>query len=137
MKRILNKYLHLFCIGTLLILISYWFVSADFDLKQLLKAPKYTIATIVSDWHHKNNTGTGVDYEYMVNHKKYSNTVNVDVKKGDRYLLIFDSLRPKNNVLLNVYPIYESVDPPTEGWALTELPVRVDTIEIRNRVLGD
>lgn len=137
MKQIVNKYFHLICMGILIVLISYWFLSANFGLKQLLKTPKYTIAVIVSDWHHKNNNGAGVDYEYIVNNQKYSNTVNVDAKKGERYLLIFDSLKPKNNVLLDVYPIYESINPPTGGWTLNEVRVKVDTAEIRNMVLGD
>lgn len=137
MKRFLDKYLHFVCIAIIAIVFSYGYIRSYFDLKYLLTSPKYTVAVIVSDWHHKNNNGVGVDYEYMVNNKKYSNTLNVNVKKDERYLLIFDSLKPKNNVLLDVYPIYETVNPPTDGWTLSELPLKVDTAEIRNIVIGD
>ncbi|MBT2622540.1 hypothetical protein [Chryseobacterium sp. ISL-6] len=137
MKQIIDKYFHFICIGTVIILVLSLIIKGNFDAKRILKNPKYTIAVIVGDWHHKNNNGIGVDYEYMVNNQKYSSTINVDVKKGERYLLIFDSLKPKNHVLLDVYPIYESVNPPTKGWTLNEVRVKVDTAEIRNMVLGD
>ena len=81
------------------------FVIANRDGNSINKNSKFTIATTVSEWHHKNNSGAGVDYEYIVNDKIYKKTRNVDAKKGDRYLIVFDSINPKRSCLIFFHKI--------------------------------
>lgn len=76
----INKYFHFILISILII--GYWYFSSLSDLKNVSKRQKYTTALVISDWHHKNTNGIGVDYEYFVNNIKYSNTINLDLKKG-------------------------------------------------------
>ncbi|SEN12703.1 hypothetical protein SAMN05421856_1253 [Chryseobacterium taichungense] len=137
MKTIIDKYFHLICIGMGIIIISIIMINGYFNNKKILKAPKYTIALIISDWHHKNTNGIGVDYEYFVNKKRFLSTINLDLKKNDKYLLIFDSLQPKNNTLLETYKVDKIFNAPDNGWLLSELPIKVDTVKIKNTVLGN
>ncbi|SFN92541.1 hypothetical protein SAMN05421594_4741 [Chryseobacterium oleae] len=102
-----------------------------------MENPKYTIALIISDWHHKDTNGIGVDYEYFVNKRRYSSTINLDLKKNEKYLLIFDSLHPKSNALLDAYKIDQLFNLPVKGWSFNELPIKVDTTKIENVVLGN
>lgn len=82
MKQIVNKNLHLIIISVLIILIGYWYLSSLNALKDISKRKKYTLAIAISDWHHKDINGVGVDYEYFIEDRKYSNTINLDLKKG-------------------------------------------------------
>ena len=95
MKEILNKNLHFVIILLLVIITGYWYFISVNGLKSISKRPKYTTALIISDWHHKNSTGIGVDYEYYVNAKKYSNTINIDLKKGKDIFWSLILLYPK------------------------------------------
>ncbi|MDV7696744.1 hypothetical protein N6B72_07425 [Chryseobacterium soli] len=100
-------------------------------MKNLIKYPKYTTTLIISDWHHKNNHGIGVDYEYYVNKKRYSYTVNLDLKKNNKYLLIYDSLKPSNCSVLEMYPIIDNnIQTPLNGWKYNDVPIKIDTSEI-------
>lgn len=137
MKKVIDKYFHLICISVGIIAISFMLIIGYFNNKEILKNPKYTVALIVSDWHHKDTNGIGVDYEYFVNKKRYSSTINLDLKKNERYLLIFDSLQPKNNTLLEAYQVNQLFNVPIMGWSFEELPIKVDTVRIKNSVLGN
>ncbi|MDN4013379.1 hypothetical protein QX233_12960 [Chryseobacterium gambrini] len=135
MKEIIDKNLHLIVISALVILVGYWYLSSLNGLKNISKRKKYTLAVATSDWHHKNNNGIGVDYEYFIDSRKYYNTINLDLKKGQKYLLVFDSLHHENNVLLDIYPMDDFLSPPTNGWNIKELPIYVDTVKINNSIL--
>ncbi|WP_428067665.1 hypothetical protein [Chryseobacterium gambrini] len=135
MKQIVNKNLHLIIISVLIILIDYWYLSSLNALKDISKRKKYTLAIAISDWHHKDINGVGVDYEYFIEDRKYSNTINLDLKKGQKYLLVYDSIRHENNVLLDIYPVDNFLSPPINGWNIKELPIQVDTVNINNSIL--
>ncbi|SEW40298.1 hypothetical protein SAMN05421841_2690 [Chryseobacterium wanjuense] len=135
MKKIIDKNFHLILISLVIIVIGYWYLSSSDGLKDISKRKKYTIALTVSDWHHKDTNGIGVDYEYFVNSIKYSNTINLDLKKGQKYLLVFDSIIPENNVLLDIYPINSFSLVPLNGWKINELPIKVDSSKINNIIL--
>ena len=81
MKKIIDENFHLVLISILVIISGYWYISSLNGLKNISKRQKYTVASVISDWHHKDANGVGVDYEYIVNDRKYSNTINLDVKK--------------------------------------------------------
>ncbi|GEN69684.1 hypothetical protein [Chryseobacterium rhizosphaerae] len=135
MKKIIEKKFHLILISILVIVIGYWFLSSLNGLKNVSKRQKYTVALVISGWHHKDTHGIGVDYEYFVNNKKYSNTINLDLKKEQKYLLAFDSIVPENNVLLDIYPINDLSSFPINGWRIDELPIKVNSAEIHNLIL--
>ena len=67
---------------------------------KMLKKPKYTIGVATTDWHQKNNNGVGTDYKYYFKKVDYLGTTNYSYKKGDSFLIILDSLEPKNNKVL-------------------------------------
>ncbi|MDQ0065131.1 hypothetical protein [Chryseobacterium lathyri] len=135
MKKIINKNFHLILIFILAIIIGYWYLNSLSSLKNLAKRQKYTTALVISDWHHKDTNGVGVDYEYFVNNRKYSNTINLDLRKGQKYLLVFDSIVPENSVLLDIYPINNFSSVPINGWKINELPIKVDSTEINGLIL--
>ena len=117
-------------IAMAIVVIIFGYIYSNNNLKNLIKYPKYTIALIISDWHHKNNHGIGVDYEYSVNEKRYNYTINLDLKKEAKYLLVYDSLKPSNCRILEMYPIIEDVQPPINGWKYNNVPIKIDSIEI-------
>lgn len=115
--------------------ILYLFVyKIPLDMRNLLKNTKYTVATVIHDWHYKNNHGTGVDYEYFVNGKYYYKTSNIRVQKGEQYILVYDSLNPNTHCLLTYYELTDSITPPKNGWKYEEIPIEIDSAEIREYI---
>lgn len=106
------------------------FMISGINSKSLLKNTKYTVATVTSDWHHKNNTGVGVDYQYYVNQKSYEYTINLDLKKNEKYLIAYDSLQPSNCQILEIYPLNQNIISPINGWNLNEVPININGEEI-------
>jgi len=130
----IKKNFHLIFIALAIVVIIYGFFFSNINSKRILKYPKYTIAKIISDWHYKNNTGIGVDYIYYVGNKKYNYTINIDLQKNEKYLLIYDSLKPSNCRILGIYPIADSIIAPTNGWRYKEIPIEVDSNEIKEYI---
>jgi len=128
-----NKYFFVIA-GFFLILI---FVVANFrGRKQQQNAKqnaKYTVAYITSDWHQKNNNGVGTDFIYFVGGEKYERTCTSTsvLKKGEKYLLLYDSLRPKYFIMLYKQKIYDSLKPPNNGWSYRELPLKLDSADLK------
>lgn len=120
--------------GIVALFIVCGFIISGINFKRLIKYTKYTTAIIKSDWHHKNNTGVGVDYEYSVNGKSYEFTINLDLKKNEKYLLAYDSLKPSNCQILEIYPLSKNIISPVNGWNLNEIPVKVNSEEIFNYI---
>ncbi len=130
----MNSKYPLIIILIVIAVILYGYFNANKNKAKLLNNYKFTVARITTDWHYKNDNGIGVDYEYDVNKKKYSSTVNVDVKNNETYLLIYDSLNPRSCLVLEMYPIYDSIEPPKNGWKYEEVPIRVDTLRIKEHI---
>jgi len=116
--------------GIVALFIVCCYIWSGINSERLLKYAKYTDATVVSEWHHKNNTGIGVDYEYKVSGRKHEFTINLDLKKNGKYLLAYDSLKPGNGQILEMYPLPENIRAPENGWHLNELPFKADRQEI-------
>lgn len=124
----LKKNFHIIFIVFAVFVIIYGFISSNINSKRLIKYSKFTVAEIISDWHYKNNTGIGVDYVYSVNNRKYNYTINLDLKKGERYLLVYDSLIPSNCRVLDIYPILDKeITPPANGWKDKDVPIVLNT----------
>lgn len=126
----IKKNLHILIMSLVVIVVAYGFVISGINSRRLLKNAKYTVATVTSDWHHKNNTGVGVDYEYYVNEKSYGYTINLDLKKNEKYLIAYDSLKPSNCQILEIYPLTQNIISPINGWNLNELPIKINSEEI-------
>lgn len=131
----IKKNIHILVIGIVAVVIICGFIISSINSKRLIKYTKYTTATVISDWHHKNNTGIGVDYEYYVNRRRYEYTINLDLKKNEKYLLAYDSLKPSNCLILETYPLNQNINSPINGWNINELPIPVDSTIINNLIL--
>lgn len=126
----IKKNLHILVISIVVIVIVFGFIISGINSRRLLENAKYTVATVTSDWHHKNNTGVGVDYEYYVNEKSYGYTINLDLKKNEKYLIAYDSLKPSNCQILEMYPLNSDIISPINGWDLNELPIKINSEEV-------
>ena len=106
-------------------------------LMLLREHPKYTIATISSDFHYrKTGKGSGYDYTYTINGKKYEGTNPKDYfKKGETYLIAYDSAFPKSSILFEKINVTDSTYTlPQNGWNLRDIPFKVDTLAIKEEV---
>ena len=134
MKTFIKKYFHVIVIFLVVAVIIYGYIDAKINSEQLVRYPKYTIAIITSDWHHKNGRGFGVDYKYSVSGKVYDLTRDVKVKKGEKYLLIYDSVKPRNCLVLEMYPIPDSIEIPENGWQYEDVPIKIDSSKIKEHI---
>lgn len=129
-----------FFIIILILLISlfiFGFIHEKIWIEKMLERPKYTVATATTDWHQKNNNGVGTDYRYELNNKIYNGTTNFSYKKDDRFLIIYDSVKPKNAKVLDLYPIYDDyvgLKIPKNGWKYKEVPFDIDSNQIKKYV---
>ncbi len=95
---------------------------------------EYTIGEITQ---RRNETRSNhYRYHYFVNNRKYNGRFYFEQRgkyahlKLGKYFVVYDSLKPKNSVLLPFLPVPDSItSAPPEGWK--ELPVPVDKEEIR------
>lgn len=112
------------------------FVLSKRDTETINQNTKFTVATIISDWHHKNNNGFGVDYEYYVNEMRYQKTRNLNLKKGQKFLLAFDSLNPRRSHLLEEYELYSkiSLKPESKGWNYNQIPFQIDSVRVKKQI---
>ena len=112
-------------------------VYAYYRGKSFRKYPKYTIATISSDFHYrKTGKGSGYDYTYTINNKKYEGTNPKGYfKKGESYLIVYDSTFPKSSILFEKVNVTDSTYTlPKNGWNLRDIPFKVDTLTIKEEV---
>ncbi|SDQ67597.1 hypothetical protein SAMN05421664_2118 [Chryseobacterium soldanellicola] len=110
------------------------FINEKIWIGKMLTRPKYTIAIATTDWHQKNNNGVGTDYSYKINNKVYNETTGFSYRKGDKFLIIYDSLKPKNVQTLALYPVpedYTGLKIPKNGWKYQEVPFNIDSNVIR------
>lgn len=135
-KKILIQYNHIFFIILVFLSMGYFYlIHLPHARKNTLKHSKYTIATIISDWHHRNDNGYGYDYDYFINGKRYRKTSNnVHAKKGERRLIMYDSLNPNHHCFLGYYELHDSITTPKNGWKYEQVPIAIDSAEIREYI---
>ncbi|MGS0747380.1 hypothetical protein [Halpernia sp. GG3] len=105
------------------------------NAKTLNQNTKFTIAKIISNWHHKNNNGFGVDYEYYVKNVRFQKTVNLNVSKGQKFLIAFDSIHPKRSLLLTDYEINDDLIESKEAeWNYKQIPFSIDSIKVTDDI---
>ncbi|MCT2563761.1 hypothetical protein [Chryseobacterium herbae] len=130
LKAIKNNYHIILGLATLIIIITTLFLSRH-DLKNAKKNSKYTIAYITSNWHQKNNNGVGTDFTYEVNGEKIEKTCANNLEKGTRYIVLYDSIAPKNYIMLYNHPLPDSIKRPLNGWKFNEVPVKLDSSDLK------
>lgn len=125
-----NNYHIILAFAALLFIIIAFFLS-HFNLKDAKKNSKYTVAYITSDWHQKNNNGVGTDFSYYINGKRIDRTCASSLKKGTKYLLLYDSIHPKNYIMLYNHKLSNSISAPSNGWKFKDLPIKIDSSELK------
>jgi hypothetical protein len=86
----------------------------------------------------KKNNGVGTDHKFTINGSEYEGTTSYSFKKEDSFLIIYDSLKPKNNKVLGFYEIkyyLTNLSIPKNGWKYTDVPFNIDSSEIRKELL--
>ncbi|WP_079242545.1 hypothetical protein [Chryseobacterium indologenes] len=134
MKKFILEKFHIILLVLTLGLIIFCMVDENLWVKKMLKSPKYTIGEAVTDWHPKNNNGVGTDYKYQVSNKIYFKTTSYSYKKGDKFLIIFDSIKPKNAKVLGIYSIENyliDLKVPSKGWKYQDVPFNIDSNTIK------
>ncbi|MEJ5049827.1 hypothetical protein WH221_08295 [Chryseobacterium culicis] len=134
MKKFILEKFNIILLVLTLGLIIFCMVDENLWVKKMLKSPKYTIGEAVTDWHPKNNNGVGTDYKYQVSNKIYFKTTNYSYKKGDKFLIIFDSIKPKNAKVLGIYSIENyliDLKVPSKGWKYQDVPFNIDSNTIK------
>lgn len=131
------KDLILVVIGIISFLIFGYFgnIKARNNLSKIYENQKYTLGEITQ---RRNETRSNhYRYHYFVNNRKYNGRFYFEQRgkfahlKLGEYFVVYDSLKPKNSVLLPFLVVPDSItSAPAEGWK--ELPISVDKEEIRN-----
>lgn len=114
-----------------LVIIIVTLLLSRINLKNAKKNAKYTVAYITSDWHQKNNNGVGTDFTYYVNGEKIEKTCANNLKKGTRYIVLYDSIHPKNYIMLYNHQLSDKVSAPANGWKLNQVPIKLDSADLK------
>lgn len=127
----LGNNFHIILAVAALFFVVFAFALSKSQLKNARKNAKYTIAYIMSDWHQKNNNGVGTDFMYYVNGEKIDKTCASSLKKGTRYIVLYDSIRPKNYIMLYNHELSNTMKAPANGWKFKEVPIKLDSADLR------
>lgn len=92
---------------------------------------KYTIGYVTSDWHQKNGNGVGTDYEYIVENRKFYSTSVYNLKKGTKYLVMYDSIKIKNSIMLGHHQLPDNLQVPYNGWNFKQVPIKLDSADLK------
>lgn len=125
-----NKFYIILGLATLFFII-FTLISSKSQIKNARKNAKYTIAYITSDWHQKNNNGVGTDFTYYVGGKRINKTCANNLKKGTRYVVLYDSINPKNYIMLYNHELSSKIKAPVNGWKFNELPIKLDSTDLK------
>lgn len=133
-KKFTDKYFVIILFVFLASFIIFCLIGSTIETKNMLKRPKFTIAIATTDWHHKNNNGVGTDYMYKLDGVTFRRTTSDSYKKGDKFLIIYDSLKPEKSQGLPLYSVkqdYIGLKIPENGWKYVEVPFKIDSNIIR------
>lgn len=129
-RLIKNNYHVILAFATLVFIIMVFFLSHS-NLEGAKKNAKYTVAYITSDWHQKNNNGVGTDFTYYVNGEKIEKTCANNLKKGTRYIVLYDSIHPKHYIMLYNHQLPDKIKTPLNGWKLDQVPIKLDSTDLK------
>lgn len=125
---------HLNLILAVLVLIFVGGIGIQYfnGLKNAKKNAKYTVAFITSNWHPKNTRGMGTDFTFIVNDKIIEGICSNSLKKGTRYIVLYDSICPRNYILLYNHQLSNKIKIPAKGWTYDEIPLKLDSTDLKN-----
>lgn len=106
-------------------------VLSRYELRSAKINAKYTVAYVTSDWHQKNNNGVGTDFSYNVNGEEINKTFSYRLKKGAKYILLYDSINPKNYIMLYNHELSSKIKVPANGWKYKEVPIKLDSADLK------
>lgn len=111
-------------------------MCGDIGHKSFQKHTKYTVATVVSDFHYrKTSGGAGYDLIFKLKGITYKRTASTgQFIKNNRYLAAYDSLDPKSGQLLDINVTDFIYAYPKNGWKLKEIPFKVDSLDIKRQL---
>jgi hypothetical protein len=116
--------------ATLVFIVITLFLSRR-ELKGTKRNAKYTVAYITSNWHQKNDNGVGTDFTYYVNEREINMTCANNLKKGTEYIVLYDSIHPKNYIMLYNHQLSDKMKAPINGWKFNNLPIKVDSTDLK------
>ncbi len=131
MKKNSSKY---FLPGCLIIIILVFVVTnivGKYQIRSALIHSKYTVGTMTSNWHQKNNNGIGTDFIYMVDGIVFSKTSHSHLSKGDKYMVLYDSLKPSVFLLLYNHKVPAHLEAPPNGWKFSDIPISLDSSDLK------
>jgi len=130
-----NKGFYIILIFVFSVILGLFFYIDNNNINNILGKSKYTIAIVSSERHTKStNKSFGVDYQFYVDGISYSRQTSQNLSKGEKFLLIFDSLKPNNCRILVIYPIVDSVSAPVNGWTYDDIPIQINKGEIKEYI---
>lgn len=106
-------------------------VLSQYEIINAKKNAKYTVAYITSDWHQKNNKGVGTDFKYFVNGVKIEKTFSYRLDKGKKYIVLYDSISPRNYIMLFNHQLSGEIKAPVNGWNFEEIPIKLDSADLK------
>lgn len=118
----------------LIVCIIFFYTLGTYGKHSLIKNAKFTVATVVSDFHYKNTFGgAGYDYIYFVNNVKYKGGSRGNFFKGQKYLVVYDTTNTSRHLL--EFNLTDSIYTlPPNGWKLNEIPFKIDTMLIKKKL---
>ncbi len=129
--RLIKNNYHIILAFTTFVFIIIAFFLSHFNLEGAKRNAKYTVAYITSNWHQKNNNGVGTDFIYYVNGEKIEKTCASNLKKGTRYIVLYDSIHPKNYIMLYNHQLSDKITAPVNGWRLNQVPIKLDSMDLK------
>ena len=134
MPKLKDIIIVIICFVAFLIFGYCWNIYVNNKKLKIYENKEYTIGIITQ---RRNETRSNhYRYHYFVNNRKYNGRFYFEQRgkyahlKLGEYFVVYDSLKPKNSVLLPFLPVPDSItSAPPEGWK--ELPISVDKEEIR------
>lgn len=131
MKNFIDKYFFIAILLIIFVIIIVSYLYGMNSLKSTIKNSKFTVANITSNWHQKNNTGVGTDFIYKVKDNNISKTCDCNLKKGTKYLVMYDSLKPSNYIMLEHHQLPNNIFAPYNGWSFKEIPIKIDSTDLK------
>ncbi len=131
----LNKYFFIILLGFIISIFIAVYINGIYEMKNIKNNAKFTVANIVSDWHYTNTKGgPGTDIVYWVKNKKIEGICEYNLRKGTKYLVMYDSLKPYHFLLLGHHQLPDSIKSPKNGWKFSQVPISIDSIQIKEYV---
>ncbi|MBP0613407.1 hypothetical protein J8J42_10150 [Chryseobacterium sp. cx-311] len=130
MGKISSKLFLMGCLIVIIMAFAVTYLIGTMEVRSTLTHCKYTVGTMTSDWHHRNNNGFGTDFSYEVEGIVFNRITHSDLRKGEKYLVMYDSLNPSGSLLLDKHKVPARIEAPFKGWKFSEIPIAIDSSDL-------